>query len=596
MCGMKFFGPNMAGRRSNAKTTAAAPSSERSDMKELTAGGLRLTCDIHTSTVTVCEAERGYRLAIIPLAGCWAPTLGGTAVATSVTGVEVLADRLVVRLAGAGLRDAQCEVRACGDHIELSARFTVAAATELNRLDLFPAGTALNLMDVVNFRNRHHTHHTWPELLLAGCATDTYSTDWQFAPHPTMLVLRSPDANLMVGALDLTTAYGMYFAAKGQQVVHWYLNYGATGHGQVLAAGATFTAPRFCLFLDRGADVHDTIKRWTRLLISQGAISDPARKVRHAWHTRPLYCTWTDQCARAEFTPPPELADQAAAVGPAIRILDAGFVREALAVIKRERLPVSCVLLDDGWAVARGQWTAHPQRFPDLRAVVDEIHAAGFKAMVWWGWPEIAKDAVVDPRFLIGGGRLNRHGARMYDFSSPVTQREYLAPLFRQLMSSEPGCYDLDGVKTDFMADKVHADMPPADPAWRGEENYFVRFYGLFHSLMRSHKPDAMHLGCSGHPWLAEVSEANRTFDIFDSDIRQHERRGMMLEATSPGCPVSLDFHNHVERFADWFELGRRRGWPVEIGNLLGMKRDSLAKWEPADAAYLELVRDQLTR
>lgn len=566
------------------------------DAPGITAGGLRLSLDADGTTVTVSEAERGYRLAVIPLAGCCTPTVDGKPQALSVAGVEVVTDRLRVRLAGAGVRNAGFELRAAGDHIELSAGFTAPSACELNRFDLFPAGTTLNLVDVVNFRNRHYTHHTWPELPLggAGCATDTYSTDWQFAPHPTMMVLRSPDAHLLVGALDLTTAYGMYLAVKQKTVSNWHLDYGASGHGFVLAAGETFVAPRFCLFLDRDASVHQTVRRWTGLLIRQGAIPDPARKLRYAWHREPLYCTWIDQCARGEFTPPAELNDQATAVAPAIRSLDAGFVREALAVIRRERLPVRTVLIDDGWAIARGQWQAHPQRFPDLRALVDEIHAAGLKAMVWWAWPEIAKDAEVDPRFLIAGGRRNRHGARMYDFSSPLTQREYLEPLFHRLLSSDPGCYDLDGLKTDFMADKVHADMPPADPAWRGEENYFVRFYGLFHRLMLSHKPDAMHLGCSGHPWLAEFSEANRTFDVATSDVREHEQRGLMLEVTAPGCPVSLDFHNYTERFADWFALGRRRGWSVEIGNIMGMRRDALARWEPADAAYLAFIRQEL--
>ncbi len=38
-----------------------------------------------------------------------------------------------------------------------------------------------------------HTPAAWPELLIqsdAGIKTDTYSTDWQFAPHPTLLLFR----------------------------------------------------------------------------------------------------------------------------------------------------------------------------------------------------------------------------------------------------------------------------------------------------------------------------------------------------------------------------------------------------------------------
>ena len=76
--------------------------------------------------------------------------------------------------------------RLADGHIELSATITVTSACQLNRLDLLPTGTQLNLWDVVNYRNAHDGPTAWPELLLRGksFATDTASRDWQFAPHP----------------------------------------------------------------------------------------------------------------------------------------------------------------------------------------------------------------------------------------------------------------------------------------------------------------------------------------------------------------------------------------------------------------------------
>ena len=49
------------------------------------------------------------------------------------------------------------------------------------------------------------------------------------------------------------------------------------------------------------------------------------------------------------------------------------MVREAVAVITRERLPIRTILLDEGWELTRGQWEAHPVRFPDLRRLVDDL-------------------------------------------------------------------------------------------------------------------------------------------------------------------------------------------------------------------------------
>ena len=40
--------------------------------------------------------------------------------------------------------------------------------------------------------------------------------------------------------------------------------------------------------------------------------------------------------------------------------------------------------IDDGWQVAVGDWTAHPEKFPrGMKASVDDIHEKGFKAGLW---------------------------------------------------------------------------------------------------------------------------------------------------------------------------------------------------------------------
>lgn len=557
---------------------------------------LAITVEEKPAEMTIWDRKRKHRLVIVPGSALFRPTLDGSPVDLQPAGIDRNPERLTFRFRSPALDRCELELKAVEHRVEICSRFTAMADCELNRLDLFPTGTALNLYDVVNFRNRLYTPNTWPELNLGGkgCETDTYSTDWQFAPHPTMFILRKAKDHLFFGALELPKAFGMYFKAAEYRVQHWYLDCGAVGFGLKLRKGETFVSPRFCMFLDRGRSVHETVVRWTDLLIEQGLIPDPKRKTRYAWHTGNLYCTWPDQCARAQLHPPPELKDHMLGIDAMAKILDENFVREGLATIQRERLPFRIFLLDCGWQVEWGQWEADPRRFPDLRKLVDEIHAAGLKAMAWWAWPEIADSAEVNPAYLIAGGKRNRHGRRMFDFSNPKTQSEYLEPLFHRLMSADPGCYDLDGLKTDFIADKVHADMPVHDPAWHGEENYFHRFYGMFHALMRRHKADACHIGCAGHPYLAEFTEINRTFDVFGADFQEHLTRGLMLQATAPGCPVSLDFHNYLENWDAYFALARKLGWPTEVGNILAMQRDLFTSWQPADKSLYAFLRKNL--
>ena len=53
-----------------------------------------------------------------------------------------------------------------------------------------------------------------------------------------------------------------------------------------------------------------------------------------------------------------------------------------------KKLGFTWVTLDDGWQTAQGDWFLQPSKFPngdaDMRALVDKIHAEGFKAQLWW--------------------------------------------------------------------------------------------------------------------------------------------------------------------------------------------------------------------
>jgi len=548
--------------------------------------GLTADIDLKTRELTIWDTRLGERLIIASLANLLRPTMDGVPVETKFLGVKQRGRRIRFLYEGQGLKQGEVRLEAKDGHFEWSARFTVEKACQLNRLDLLPPGTHLNMFDVVNFRNRHFSPHTYPELNLGGkgMETDTYSTDWQFAPHPTMMILRKQDRHLLVGALDLPKAFGMYLKVADYKVKEWHLDFGDVGSGLPLGKGETFSSPRFSIIPAWNETAHKTIGRWTDLLVREGAIPSPRQRRPIAWHRENLYCTWIDQWAHSECELPAELKDQAEGGSPIEQAFNEDLVREALALIRREKLPFGIFLIDAGWSVVRGQWEADPVRFPNFRRLVDDIHAAGMKVMAWWAWPEITPPAQVNPAYLVGEGRLNRHGMRMWDFSYPRTQREWLRPLMRRMLSSSPGCYDLDGIKTDFTADKIHADMPLHNPDWRGEENYFFHLYRLLRAEMLRQKPDACHMGCAGHPFLAAFMDLNRTFDVHSSDYREHENRALMLEATAPGCPVSLDFHLFTERLAGFFELAKRRGYAIQIGNVLRTRRDACAGWKPADA------------
>ena len=509
------------------------------------------------------STENGFALALVPESA-------GPLTALRVFGAST-----------AGAMDVWCE-------------FEVGEPCQLTALQLVPAGTGINLYDVVNFRNRHFTAAAWPEFLLGREGeTSTYSDDWQFAPHPTALILRKNETSLFVGFLDLQASFGMRLGVRQSVVERWEVNFGAAPHGLRLSAGQTFRSGCLRLFLRKDRTPHELFAEFGEMLVAAGRIPDPAAKVKAAWWREPIYCTWGDQWMQANKAPAVSLADQTAAdASSATGVLDAAFVDKAVEVIRREHLPIRTIVLDEGWAVGRGDWRAHPVRLPDLRGLVDRLHAFGFKVVVWWNWAEIAREAEVDPAFLAGDGLwTNKHGCRWRDYSDPRVQEGYLKPLFRALFSPEAGCYDLDGVKTDFLADKVHPETPVANPEWRGEERYFYQVTRLFHAEMRRHKPDALHLGCAGHYWLADLIDLNRTYDVHSSNWREHEERARMLMCTSPGATDSYDMMTCTENTDRWFESARRLNAGVEIGNVLCERPDLFTPVRPADTTYWALLR-----
>lgn len=559
-------------------------------------GDGELSLSLDASGFFLRRRSQGELLLTAPTPSLFLPVIDGEAASARLTRVDRHEGLLCAHFdtAGSAARELKLYVEARRDAFVIRVEFVATRACQLNALDLLPPHTGVNFYDLVNFRNRHRSDRAWPEITLGNPVdTSTYSDDWQFAPHPTAFLLRKDAFSLFAGFLDLQPSFGMKLKATRNRVEHWRLDFGPQPHGLPLAADSTFRSGRLRLAWGENLAPHDAFLRHGRALVEEGVIADPATKRRHDWWREPLYCTWGDQTLLADHETETNLIAQTAdKVAPVVSKLDEALVRRAVSVILRERLPVRTILLDEGWNIARGDWRPHPERFPDLRGLVDELHAQGFKVMVWWSWAEIADHADIPADELAGGGQWrNKHRVRWRDYSDPRIQETYLKPLFRKLFSSEPGCYDLDGVKTDFLADKVHPDTPLSDPSWRGEETFFQKLTALFYREMCRHKPDALHLGCAGNYWLAEFMDLNRTYDVHSSNWREHEERARMLLCTAPGVPVSYDMMNFTENTDRYFESARDLGAAIELGNILLQRKNIFTPVTPADDALFDLLR-----
>ncbi len=131
---------------------------------------------------------------------------------------------------------------------------------------------------------------------------------------------------------------------------------------------------------------------------------------------------------------------------------------EPSAIVEQCRLSrplgMDTVIVDDGWQTLDsgrgyaycGDW--QPERIPDMRGLVEAVHATGMKIMLWYSVPFVGihskkyqefKDMVLD------GGCDNGRTWALDPRYKPV--REYLTGVYAKAVAE----WDLDGLKLDFI-------------------------------------------------------------------------------------------------------------------------------------------------
>jgi len=509
----------------------------------------------------------------------------------------------------------ETEIKCFVDHIELSTRFHAAASLTIGAWNVFAPHTRLGLFHLHHWRNRHghtSTYETY-NLLQGGKSRDglgpeipaemvtqwtqsvdvtTFSTDFQFAPRPSMFVFQRDEILLGIGWRDLPHGFGLEFKAAAHCVQHLRLSCGRE-HGQQVDAGQTVQSGRMYLWFDRHKTVWDSVDHYVNLLQEDEMIPSRGRpREVPQWWLRPMYCTWNDQgylSGNGAYYNWP--GDNFKQTKSPIEAFDGKMLDYLLDILEREEYSFGSVIIDDGWQAARGHWQADPTRFPNLRSQIDRIHAMGMRALLWIAPFDYEPQTPIlrQTQWLAGHGVLGKWKMPLVDFSHPRVREEYAEPLLRYFFSDAPGCLNADGLKTDFMADKIHPIFPMHDPEWRGEERFIRNTLQLFYDRLKHYKPDGMMLGCSAHPFSTTCQDLIRTYDVPDSQ-EQHVDRCVMLNHFNPGNFVSLDMSESrsladVERHWDMairhnmlYECGRIAPDPANGRMSLGDDYVSLLK------------------
>ena len=119
-------------------------------------------------------------------------------------------------------------------------------------------------------------------------------------------------------------------------------------------------------------------------------------------------------------------------------------------------LGMDTVIVDDGWQthdqgrgyVTCGDWQMAPNKFPDMRKFVEDIHALDMKVMLWFSVPFIGGEAKQFDRFkdmLLTESNITNN---VYVFDPRYKEvRDYLIEIYANAVKE----WNLDGLKLDFI-------------------------------------------------------------------------------------------------------------------------------------------------
>lgn len=298
-------------------------------------------------------------------------------------------------------------------------------------------------------------------------------------------------------------------------------------HGHTEVDGE-WTAPFIIGF---GAeDEYDVCEKYSKYYYTSGIARPRKKEIPPKFWYGPMACGWIEQFARADVP------------GGALGRSCERVYRDYLDRLHAGGLYPRCLIIDDKWQSEYAVDAADPEKWPDLRAFVDEQHENCVHTMLWFKVfdPEgLSDDACVTAD--MGGGKLDPP-AKKIDPSSPAFLKVLDDALYR-IFSSDEGCYDCDGIKIDY------AFMNPIGRKFKtysGKYGVELLYDYMEHiyTVAKKIKPHAIINASACHPYFAHLVDQARLHDYDGKNRFCREDlmfRAKMYKIATPDSIIDTD-------------------------------------------------------
>ena len=341
--------------------------------------------------------------------------------------------------------------------------------------------------------------------------------------------LGSPEGWISYGMLDIPDTRMCRMEENGSFLIE------SCGGHKLISKGDVYHIPR--VLISFPTDEYDGISLFRTLLQRFGAYTPyrPDWSELPDWWKYPQFCTYGDQLIENR-------------VG---QLIDDAWVREFVKRVEDDFGVEHMVLcIDDSWQLPHCS-AIDTKRFPDLRGLIDDMHARGHRVMLWYTpmFEKIDNDAeslpakhgVFSKDIMTGRYFDSFPNCYALDYTSDGAEA-FLNELARFFFSDAEGCLNADAVKLDFLAnlrDPALASSYAHPERGIGMREYY-RYYELFRKAAKAAKPDVMINATLEDPRFEHLIDVSRLHDTHSGE-EEKERRARVMTLACPDLPVDTD-------------------------------------------------------